>query len=102
VNTSTSASNFSPASNNSLAAAVFAGGATYNSNTASVLVGDLQTWLAVHQAMVNAVKSMNCPPNPQSTPEAADEKHRRPASQGLAMAPFCQGWVPTATPATSP
>jgi hypothetical protein len=67
-----------------------------------VLVGDLQTWLAVHQAMVNAVKSMNCPPNPLSTPEAADEKHRRPASQGLAMAPFCQGWAPTATPATSP
>lgn len=102
VNTATSSSNFSPSSNNSLAAAVFAGGATYNSNTPTVLAGDLQTWLAVHQAMVNAVKSMNCPPNPQSTPEANDETRRRPASQGLARAPFCQGWEPTATPATSP
>jgi hypothetical protein len=102
VNTSTSASNFSPSSNNSLAAAVFAGGATYNANPASALTGDLQTWLAVHQAMVNAVKSMNCPPNPLSTPETTDEKHRQPASQGPAKAPFCQGWAPTATPPTSP
>jgi hypothetical protein len=102
VNTSTSASAFSPNSNNSLAGAVFAGGATYNANPSSALTGDLQTWLAVHQAMVNAVKSMNCPPNPLSTPEATDEKHRHPASQGPAKAPFCQGWVPTATPPTTP
>ena len=101
VNTSTTASNFSPSSNNSLAAAVFAGGATYNANPSTALTGDLQTWLAVHQAMVNAVKSMNCPPNPQSTPETTDEKHRQPASQGPAEAPFCQGWAPAATP-TSP
>jgi len=102
VNTSSSASNFSPSANNSLAAAVFAGGATYNANPQSALTGDLQTWLAVHQAMVNAVKSMNCPPNPMSTPETTDEKHRQPASQGPARAPFCQGWAPLATPTTSP
>lgn len=102
VNTSTTASAFSPSSNNSLAAAVFAGGATYNANPAAALTGDLQTWLAVHQAMVNAVKSMNCPPNPQSTPEAVDEKHAHPASQGPAMAPFCQGWVPTVMPPATP
>lgn len=102
VNTSTTASAFSPSSNNSLAAAVFAGGATYNANPAAALTGDLQSWLAVHQAMVNAVKSMNCPPNPRSTPEAADEKSLHPASQGPAPAPFCQGWIPAVTPPTTP
>lgn len=101
VNTTTSMSAFNPSSENALAAAFLANAATYTTNQVNVPTGDLQIWKAVRQAIVKAVKSMNCNLMSGQSPEQSDDRYPVTASQGPhAMAPFCQGWVPA--PTTSP
>jgi hypothetical protein len=102
VNTTTSTSAFNPSSENTIAAAVFTGGAAYTASQVSVPTGDLQTWIAVRLAIMNAVKRMNCPANPKNTPATSQDRYPALPSQGAppAMAPFCQGWMPAATPRT--
>jgi hypothetical protein len=94
VNTTTSMSAFNPSSENSLAAAVFTGGAAYTASQISVPTSDLQTWKAVYQAIVKAIKSMNCPLIPGMRAPSTDERYIVPASQGTAKAPFCKDWKP--------